>query len=163
MTIEEAQAELTKLRGYAETGSLASHEGEVDALYWEVCRKRVRKCNCKDRFNDALIEIYRKINQLTIKQSSNMAVHGKATLVRGVLIYHNGIHYTNDNLTDEVARAFLAQFPQREDWFEVLPDVADAEEVEKPIEHAPQVAPKEVAAASQPKTPSKKKSAKKRK
>ena len=58
-----------------------------------------------------------------------MAVHGKATLVRGVLIYHEGVQYTNDNLTDEVARAFLAQFPQREDWFEVLPDVEATAEV----------------------------------
>lgn len=92
-----------------------------------------------------------------------MAIHGKATLVRGVLIYHDGVHYTNENLTDEVARAFLAQFPHRADWFEVLPDAEAPAEVAEPTENAPQIAPKEVASESQPKAQPKKKSAKKRK
>ena len=44
-----------------------------------------------------------------------------ARLVNGVVLQHNGNHYTNANLTDEVARDFLAKYPQRVDWFAVLP------------------------------------------
>ena len=53
----------------------------------------------------------------------------KAKLVNGVVLQVGGIHYTNANLTDEVARAFLSAFPMRKDWFAELP--ADEVKVEK--------------------------------
>ncbi len=49
----------------------------------------------------------------------------KAKLVNGVVLQVGGIHYTNANLTDEVARAFLSAFPMRKDWFAVLPEKQD--------------------------------------
>lgn len=168
MSIEEAQAELTKLRGYADTGSLASHYEEVDALFWAVCRKRVKKCNCKDRYNDALIEIYRKLNyELSIK-SKEMAVNDtKARLVKGVVLQFNGNHYTNANLTDDVARAFLVKFPMRKDWFEALPSPTTAKEVVAEVADTPEkgaeITPKEDKSESKPNPPTKKKTAKKRK
>lgn len=167
MTIEEAQAELTKLRGYADNGSLASHYEEVDALYWEVCRKRVKKCNCKDRYNDALFEIYRKLNYELSTKSKDMAVNDtKARLVRGVVIQYEGNHYTNANLTDDVARAFLTKFPMRKDWFEALPSATTAKAVVAEVAETPEkgaeVAPKEVESESKPIAPKKKKTAKKR-
>lgn len=52
----------------------------------------------------------------------------QARLVNGVVLQWKGNHYTNSNLTDEVAREFLAAFPVRKDWFAVLPP----EKVEEP-------------------------------
>ncbi len=67
----------------------------------------------------------------------------KARLRMGCVLYHvkgfNGI-YTNANLTDDVARAFLEQRPDKERWFETLPDPAPADtEPAKPVEPASDV------------------------
>ena len=82
----------------------------------------------------------------------------KAKLVMGVVVFWGGTHYTNKNLTDDVARQFLAKFPQRKDWFQTLPSAS----AETP-ENSPEIAPKEVEQKNQPTTPKAKKNAKKRK
>ena len=127
MTYQEAQAELTELRGLAATDkSLATFKKRVNDLYMAVCRKRLRECNCKDVVDDALIEIYAKLQQL--KNNDTMEnIESKARLVNGVVLKVDNNHYTNANITDDVARKFLAAFPQRKDWFAVLPaEVKDA-------------------------------------
>lgn len=84
----------------------------------------------------------------------------QAKLVRGVVLQWKGNHYTNSNLTDEVAREFLASFPQRKDWFEILPSATTAKQVVAEVANEPSA---EVSAENEPTTPKKKKSAKKRK
>lgn len=117
MTTEQAKAELSHLRGIAEGGDIPSNfKARLEALYWAVCRKTLRKCNCKDVIPDALAEIYFKLKTL---KNEDMAT--TARLVNGVVLQHNGNHYTNANITDKVAREFLAEFPQRKDWFATLP------------------------------------------
>ena len=117
MTTEQAKAELSHLRGIAEGGDIPSNfKARLEALYWAVCRKTLRKCNCKDVIPDALAEIYFKLKTINDKDMATTA-----RLVNGVVLQHNGNHYTNANLTDEVAREFLAEFPQRKDWFATLP------------------------------------------
>ena len=117
MTTEQAKAELSHLRGIAEGGDIPSNfKARLEALYWAVCRKTLRKCNCKDVIPDALAEIYFKLKTL---KDEDMAT--KARLVNGVVLQHKGNHYTNANITDKVAREFLAEFPQRKDWFATLP------------------------------------------
>ena len=90
----------------------------------------------------------------------------KARLVNGVVLQVGGTHYTNANLTDEVARAFLSAFPMRKDWFAELPP-AEAEDAKKQgDEDAENVAEKpadEPKAEKQPTAPKEKKSAGKRK
>lgn len=155
MTIESAKAELERLRGIAkEGGDLAQHKGEIAELYWAVCGKTIRDCNCKDVYKDALIEIYVKL-----QKSTDMELNTKARLVNGVVLQHKGNHYTNANLTDEVAREFLELFPQREDWFAVLPQKAAEETREERTESVAEA----IKAPSKPTTPKKKKTAKKAK
>ena len=93
--------------------------------------------------------------------------NGNAKLVRGVVLQHNGNHYTNANLTDDVAREFLAKFPNRKDWFEVLPSATTAKEVVAEVaettEKVAEMPPKEVEGENKPVTTKKKKTAKKRK
>lgn len=90
----------------------------------------------------------------------------QARLVMGVVLKWENNHYTNRNLTDDVARAFLEKFPQRKDWFEALPSattaksvVAEAEEAESNAE----IATESEKSEEQATTPKKKKSARKRK
>lgn len=156
MTESEAQAELMILRGLAEGGGdLALVKERIDRLYWAVCRKHLRTCRCKDKYRDALFEIYAKL-RFNSKNNTTMA---KARLVNGVVLQVGGIHYTNANLTDEVARAFLSAFPMRTDWFAVLPPAEEKEDAEN-VAEKPTDEPK---VEKQPTTPKTKKSAKKRK
>lgn len=96
-----------------------------------VCKKTIRKCNCKDRYNDALIEIYH-----ALKATPNIedVMNTKARLVNGVVLQFADKIYTNANLTDDAAREFLSKFPQRIDWFAVLPAEAVEETAEEAIE-----------------------------
>ncbi len=158
MTLTEAQAELTALRGLAPSGKgLADFKARVDALYYAVCSKHLRSCKCKDVINDALIEIQVFINRQT-KKTMNANNH-VSRLVRGVVLKVGTNHYTNVNLTDEVARQFLAEFPQRADWFEILPPKAEP----KVTAESAEAAPNNVEEAERPTTPEKKKNARKRK
>lgn len=155
MTNEEAQAELMVLRGLANSGNdLALVKERIDRLYWEVCRKHLRTCRCKDKYKDALFEIYAKL-RFNGKNNTTMA---KARLVNGVVLRHKGNHYTNANLTDKVAREFLAEFPQRSDWFAVLPEEEQKADVP---ENGAEIAPKAIKKAQQPTTPKKEKAPKK--
>ena len=143
MTLQEAQAELQRLRGYAEEGGLANFYDDVDALYWAVCNKHVKRCNCKDRYRDALIEIHQRLKIEAQKKTKDMAVNDtKARLVAGVVLQIDNNHYTNANITDEVARAFLDKFPMREDWFEVLPPKAEKKADNPAVEVEPKKANK---------------------
>ena len=91
----------------------------------------------------------------------------QARLVRGVVLQLNNSHYTNANLTDDVAREFLARFPMRKDWFESLPSATTAKEVVAEVAYTPEkgaeITPKEDKSESKPNPPTKKKTAKKRK
>ena len=160
MTEQEAQAELMILRGLASSGNdLALVKERIDRLYWAVCHKHLRTCKCKD----ALLEIYAK---LTYHQKTNTTM-AQAKLVRGVVLQWKGNHYTNSNLTDEVAREFLASFPQRKDWFEILPSATTAKAVSAEVAKMPkkpaEKSDKEVIVADKPTAPANKKTAKKRK
>lgn len=96
-------------------------------LYEAVCRKTLRKCNCKNVLQDALLEIYAKLNHYNKHMEEYKS---QAKLVNGVVLQVNGNHYTNANITDEVAREFLDMYPQRKDWFSELPSAARDESVE---------------------------------
>lgn len=64
------------------------------------------------------------------------AFNSKARLVNGVVLHVGAKVYTNANLTDDVARQFLAQFPQRKDWFASLPEEPEKVKEEPKAEEA---------------------------
>ena len=157
MTEHEAQAELMILRGLADGGGdLALVRERIDRLYWAVCRKHLRTCKCKNVEKDALLEIYSKL-MYHKKTNTTMA---QARLVNGVVLQWKGNHYTNNNLTDEVAREFLKAFPMRKDWFAELPSASTAKEVTAEVANEPSA---EVSAKTEPTAPKNKKKSAKRK
>ena len=119
MTSDDAKTELNELRCFAAKGGLAIVRGRIDALYFEICGKHLRNCKCKNVEEDALAEIYARLRTNETKGIKTMA---KARLVNGVVLQWKGYHYTNANITDDIAREFLNAFPQRSDWFAVLPE-----------------------------------------
>lgn len=163
MTIEEAKIELDLLRGWSNTAS-AEFSQRVRALYSAVTGKELRKCRCKDILTDALAEIYSKLYPIKFKKNMEK---GDARLVRGVVLQIDGNHYTNANITDEVAREFLKRFPQRKDWFEVLPSATTEKEVVAEVAETPKkddnVPSKGAKSSTKATTPKKKKTAQKRK
>lgn len=140
MTNEQAHNELTALRGLIESGAdLASLRGRIDTLYFAVCGKHLRRCNCKNVEMDAIVEIHRKLKMYESKKID--MTQAQARLVNGVVLQWKGNHYTNSNLTDEVAREFLAAFPVRKDWFAVLPPEKADEPKSEVNEEQPAKAP----------------------
>ena len=111
----------------ASGGGLSAFKEEIEELYKRVTNKTLRFCNCPDKYKDALIEI-----EIYYKR---MERNVTATLRGGIVLQYKGETYTNANITDEVAREFLSDFPGRTDWFIKLPAEPKAEEpetVEKP-------------------------------
>lgn len=134
------------LRGLAEGGGdLALVRERVDRLYWAVCRKHLRTCKCKNVEKDALLEIYAKL----MYHSKTNTTMTQAKLVNGVVLQWKGNHYTNANLTDEVAREFLNAFPIRKDWFAVLPSASTEKQVVAEVAEMPSA---EVSDKSEPTT-----------
>ena len=83
----------------------------------------------------------------------------QSRLVNGVVLQWKGNHYTNNNLTDEVAREFLAAHPQRKDWFAELPSASTAKGVTAEVANEPSA---EVSAETEPTTKTKKTSKKRK-
>lgn len=132
MDYNEAQALLNELRGYQQNGSLALHKEALNRLYNEICGKNLPNCKCVNRMDDAIIEIYLKLKDPQIQK----IMAKTAKLVKGVYLIHvpnyDGVIYNNHNLTDEVARAFLEQHPERADWFETLPEPVETAKTDEP-------------------------------
>ena len=134
MTHAEALQRANVLKGHLNNADvLSDYKDEINALSVAVLGKAVRKCNCKDRYADALIEVITYLN----KHDKIMSEY-KAKLKRGILIHYDGEMYTCLNITDDVAVAYLTDFPQNAHYFEVLPDMTEkkeennAEEVAEP-------------------------------
>lgn len=119
MTFDEARGELSIIM--AEAGDLKtappfSLRERINALYWAVCRKRVAECNCRNRYADAIVEIYNALKRGKMKTD-------KAILRGGVIIWWKGTPYSKHNITDKVATEYLSKFPQNTGLFEELPPV----------------------------------------
>ena len=133
MTHDEAIAlykELSGVMGVIPTPD--NVKDKIRRLYSYVTGGKLRRCNCQDLYNDALIVITLNINKMENR---------KYKLKRGVVIQVSGTTevYTHVNLTDEVARAYLAKYPNKAKLFEAIPKEEDdkpAEDAQAPAEDA---------------------------
>lgn len=118
MTVNEAKTLLEDLnRGYNSPYSSTERE-TIERLYYEVLGKRIDGCRCPDKWHDAVLEI-----ELYIKKHGKMKEKSNYKLRAGVILQIAGSSevYTNDNLTDEVAAAFLKEHPKAVSRFETIP------------------------------------------
>lgn len=102
----------------------------VDALHQSILGSPVRDCACRNRYADAYYEIYAALPK-EIKKLFRMSKEKKYRLIGGYVIYHEGNHYTNVTLTDEIAKAYLAKHPDAAYQFESIPEPEPTEEPEQ--------------------------------
>ena len=122
MNYAEAMTTLTRLRSLLIAGGDDSVYNEEDreiiaTLYRSECGKAIRQCNCRDRYTDAVIETY-----ITLKKRGIMAKEQTYKLRPGVIIWVGTTVYSNNNLTDEVAAAYLETHPEARGKFERVPE-----------------------------------------
>lgn len=118
MTYGEALSLSSTLIGRIDSLS-AEDKKNVEVLYREVLWKEVKKCNCKDRHKDALIEVF-----YYLKKNKKMKEKSKYVLKPGAVlqVFGDPRTFTNDNLTDAIAVEYLNAHPNDRVLFAVIPD-----------------------------------------
>lgn len=120
MTVNEAFERVKVLwntgdnRPYSDTERV-----EIEKMYTAVLGRQIRTCNCSEKWRDAVIEMY-----VYLKNHDKMHEKSNYILKAGVVIQPDGTSevYTNANLTDSVAAAFLKKYPAATGLFEKIPD-----------------------------------------
>lgn len=127
MTYDEAVRETETLRENFDRAFNDREKKVVARLYSEVLGRTFTPTSCQQCYHDALIEIY-----LHLKQEKTMAKKCNYRLRAGFIIscpdFRNGKIFTNDNLTDSVAKEYLAKYPKMEKMFQTLPESGESEE-----------------------------------
>lgn len=135
MNVEEAKAIVQELKGRFDAAFSSSDKERIEMLYWEVLGKEFKPTSCQQCYHDALIEIY-----LYLKKYNKMKEKSKYRMRAGFIIncpaFDGGKIYTNDNLTDDVAERYLAQFPQNVEMFQELPKDFSVKKVQEKVKKA---------------------------
>lgn len=135
MNVEEAKTIVQELKGRFDAAFSSSDKERIEMLYWEVLGKELKPTSCQQCYHDALIEIY-----LYLKKYNKMKEKSKYRMRAGFIIncpaFDGGKIYTNDNLTDDVAERYLAQFPQNVEMFQELPKDFSVKKVQEKVKKA---------------------------
>lgn len=137
MDYQEAMTQLTRLRSLLVAGgddSVFSDEDcqIIEAIHMAETGKKVRECGCRDRYADAVMELY-----TNLKKRQIMAKDQKYILRPGVIIWIGTEAYSRHNLTDRIAKAYLKANPNDRKKFERLPEEHVSPAVAKLIEEHP--------------------------
>jgi hypothetical protein len=132
MKVEDAKTIVEELKGRFEAPFSSSDKAHIVRLYWEVLGKEFKPTSCQQCYHDALIEVYlylKKYNKMKEKCNYRM----RAGFIISCPRFANGKIYTNDNLTDEVAEEYLAQFPKNVEMFQQFPEGFSIKKVQKKV------------------------------
>ena len=107
-------------------------KSRVQELTRLILHAEVRQCNCSDRFLDALFMCRKQLKTYGIMKPCNYKLKNNV-----VLQFQNNV-YTNANLTDEVAEAYLAKYPNTTYFAEKKPiEVSEKQDVaDEPIKRS---------------------------
>lgn len=121
MTYEQAKAKVEELRERFDEPFNPTDKATIETLYFEVTRKRFVPTTCQQCYHDALIEIY-----LKLKKEKAMPKQCNYVMKAGFIIscpdFYHGKIFTNENLTDKVAKEYLDRFPHMEGYFQKIPE-----------------------------------------
>lgn len=121
MTYEEAKAKVAELKKKFDNPFSEADKRQITELYYEVLRKELMPTTCQQCYHDALIEVY-----LFLKKNKTMRQKCNYRLRAGYIIscpdFYNGKIFTNENLTDKVAKEYLERYPNQEGYFSEVPD-----------------------------------------
>ena len=107
-------------------------KSRVQELTRLILHAEVRQCNCTDRFLDALFMCRKQLKTYGIMKPCNYKLKNNV-----VLQFQNNV-YTNANLTDEVAEAYLSKYPNTTYFAEKKPiEVSEKQDVaDEPIKRS---------------------------
>ena len=122
MEYQEAMQQLKRLRSLMVAGGddsvfSADDRQIIETLHLSELGCKIRDCSCRDRYTDAVLVLFS-----TLKTRKIMAKDQKYQLRPGVLIWVGTTVYTNHNLNDEVAEAYLEMYPEALGKFERVPE-----------------------------------------
>lgn len=121
MTYEEAKKQAEALKERFDAPYSASDKQLIEQLYFETTHKVFRPTSCQQCYHDAVIEIYCYIkNNKTMPKKCNYVM--KAGFIISCPDFYNGKIFTNENLTDKVAKEYLDKYPKMEGYFQKIPD-----------------------------------------
>lgn len=121
MTYQEAKAKVEKLQGKSDASFTNAEKREIETLYFEVLRKTFVHTSCQQCYHDAVIEMLcylRKYRKLKTKCNYRM----KAGFIISCPDFYGGKIFTNENLTDKVAKEYLDRYPKQETMFSEIPE-----------------------------------------
>lgn len=135
MTYEEAVKTSNELKKHLNGAFSVSQKEQIQKLYSAVLRKSLKVTSCQRCYHDALIEVI-----LYLRKEGRMKEECAYSLRAGFIIhcptFRGGKIYTNDNLTNDVAREYLAAFPGQRSMFSRIPEEKEEKvaqpEVEEP-------------------------------
>lgn len=116
----EVMERLSEMRDRFDAGFSNSDRLFINNMSVVVLSKSVRNTACGDCYRDAYLEIYHKLKML-----GTMPKEKKFVLRAGVLLHFNGKMYVNENLTDDISIAAIADNEGRKDLFQKYPDNLD--------------------------------------
>lgn len=119
MSVDEAIRRITELRGRVDSGLSSMEKAKIARLYSEVLGKTFKPTSCRDCYRDACIEM-----ELYLRKNGAMKEKSRYVLLNGVIIreFGTGKVYSNANLTDKVAEAWLRKYPQQIKMFAAYPE-----------------------------------------
>lgn len=132
MNLEAFKSEVGELLGVTSSRQPNLQEqARIEFLFLTICNKQVRKCNCRDRWHDALIEMYLELKKLQNINTQKVMTDYKVR--HGCLVELNGDMYTGD-IPTAVAKKFIKERLHNSQrlidmWFEKYP--AENEEPEQ--------------------------------
>lgn len=119
---DRLQALFSEYSGKDDAAFSLSIKDEINRYHMELLGTPVKACTCKNRYGDALVELYIK--------AKNM--EQKYILKRGAVFHIGNEYYSRVNLTDDIAAKYLAEHPDATDKFEQIPAAAEQEPAPKP-------------------------------
>ena len=111
MTYDEAMALSRELRTRFDAPFSASDKRAIEALYEAVFLERMKPTSCQSCYHDALIRVITYLRgEGKMREKCNYRL--RAGFIIKCPLFMGGKIFTNYNLTDEVAEAYLAMFPK---------------------------------------------------
>lgn len=106
-----------ELRGRFDAPFNQADKDTIERTYKAVIGRTFVQTSCQQCYHDAVVEIY-----YHIKKYGKMAEVKKYNLKAGAIIncpnFQEGKVFSNENLTDEVATAYLKEYPDQVGLFE---------------------------------------------
>lgn len=121
MNYQEAKDAVEKLQGKSDASFSNSEKKKIEELYFEVLRKTFVHTSCQQCYHDAVIEMMvylRKNRKLRAKCNYRM----RAGFIISCPDFYSGKIFTNENLTDKVAKEYLTRYPKQETMFAEIPE-----------------------------------------